>query len=624
MEMLKDIIERLNNSDESTTIEVKRGSAIDRSIMETICAFSNEPDLGGGTLVLGIERKELLLFPQYEVVGVKDMDKLQLDLASQCASLFNIPVRPEIEIETSNNLNVLKVFIPELHISQKPLYFKNEGLPRGAYRRIGSSDQRCSDDDMILFYNQTETFDSAIVQGSSLDDIDENAISLYRQLRKNVNTYAEELQYNDKELLQALGCAVKTQSGDWKLTYAGLLVFGSRAAHRRLIPMMRVDYIRVPGNEWVADPENRFTTIDMRGPLLELVSRAYSAVSDDLPKGFLLPEGELHAESVGLPGRVLREALVNAFMHRSYRVNEPIQLIRYGNRIELRNPGFSLKPADQLGEPGSQSRNQFIAAIFHETNLAETKGSGIRTMRRLMERAGMAPPTFESDHGANKFTLRLLLHHFLSEEDLDWLNQFNSLNLNDNQKRALIFTREAGAVDNPTYRQLNGCDVFRSSGELRQLKELDLLEMKGKGRYTYLIAGSLMNQGLDIKTSLSGPPPAHSGPPPALSGPPSALSGPPQASSEVTFDALLEEIPENLRNRIISLGKRISNPDVLKNIIIELCKFRPHSLEELSILLQRKDKYLLEEFIIPLRQEGLLKFTLPEMPNHPNQAYTAV
>lgn len=626
MESLKDIIERLNNSDESTTIEAKKGSAIDKSIMETVCAFSNEPDLGGGTIVLGVIREEHLLFPQYTVVGVQNIDQLQLDLASQCASMFNIPVRPEVDVETTNGVNVLKISIPELHISQKPLYFKNEGLPRGAFRRIGSSDQRCTDDDMMLFYAQTETFDSAIVQGSSLEDIDEKAINLYRQLREKVNPYAEELQYNDQELLQALGCIVKGNAGEWKLTYAGLLVFGSRIAHRRLIPMMRVDYIRVPGNEWVADPENRFVTIDMRGPLLELVSRAYSAISDDLPKGFLLPEGELQAEAVGLPGRVLREALVNAFMHRSYRVNEPIQLIRYGNRIEIRNPGFSLKPADQLGEPGSQSRNQFIAAIFHETNLAETKGSGIRTMRKLMEKAGMAPPTFESDHGANKFTLRLLLHHFLSEEDLEWLKRFDGHKINDNQKRALIFTRETGAVDNPTYRQLNGCDVFRSSGELRELKEIDLLEMKGKGRYTYYIPGPAMHKHLknnqlpnkEGTKSLSAPAREE------LSAPVKAVSAPVAALSEPVKNPLLDQLPDELRSMVSLLGKRLKDKEALRPVIYQLCSWKPQSLHDLSEIFQKQPKYLLKSYIQPMMAEGQLKYVYPEMPNHPNQAYEAI
>lgn len=97
---------------------------------------------------------------------------------------------------------------------------------------------------------------------------------------------------------------------------------------------------------------------------------------------------------------------------------------------------------DKLGEPGSETRNPFIAAVFHETNLAETKGSGIRSMRRLMEQAHLAPPTFESDRMNNQFTVRLLLHHFLNEADVKWLSNFSKLMLSDTQKQALVFVRE--------------------------------------------------------------------------------------------------------------------------------------------------------------------------------------
>ncbi len=183
--------------------------------------------------------------------------------------------------------------------------------------------------------------------------------------------------------------------------------------------------------------------IDLRGSLLHSVTRAINAIVDDLPKGFVLAEGEIQAKSdIGLPSKVLREALVNALMHRSYKVNQPIQIIRYSNRIEIKNPGYSLKPEDSLGEPGSQMRNPFISAVFHETNLAETKGSGIRSMRKLMDRSGMIPPTFESKHSDNLFTVRLLLHHFLSEDDIIWLANFKKLGLNEEQQKAIIFVRE--------------------------------------------------------------------------------------------------------------------------------------------------------------------------------------
>jgi ATP-dependent DNA helicase RecG len=71
-----------------------------------------------------------------------------------------------------------------------------------------------------------------------------------------------------------------------------------------------------------------------------------------------------------------------------------------------------LKAEERLGEPGSQNRNPNITEVFHETNLAETKGSGIKTMRRFVQEANFAPPTFESNRRDDKFTTRLLLSIF--------------------------------------------------------------------------------------------------------------------------------------------------------------------------------------------------------------------
>jgi ATP-dependent DNA helicase RecG len=611
METVKELVERLNAIDECGNIEAKKASAIDRSVMETVCALSNEPALGGGYILLGVERDESSLFPFYTVSGIENPDKVKLDFATQCATMFNMPVRPEMETEQMPNGKIaVKVFVHELPEAQKPLYFKNEGLPRGAFRRISSSDQRCTEDDLHIFYNNTDTLDSSIVRDSSLADVSEEAVDLYRKLRSNVNPYAEELSYDNTALLQALGC-VKKENDNWRLTYTGLLVFGSKMALRRLLPMVRIDYIRVPGNEWVSDPEKRFTTTDMRGPLIELVQRTFNAIADDLPKGFLLPEGQVQAESIGLPVKVLREAIVNAFIHRTYRENQPIQIIRYGNRIEIKNPGFSLKPEEELGEPGSKNRNPFIAAIFHETNLAETKGSGIRTMRTLMEQASMVPPTFESDHSANLFTTRLLLHHFLSEEDIVWLKAFDFFNLNDGQKRALIFVRETGAIDNSTYRQLNGCDILKASVELRAMRDSGLLEQKGKGRATYYIPDynfSLMRaieQGTNALPDQLGSLPDQS---PILSD---------------QLGPLPDEVPDHINSMLVEVGRRTPDKEKMNMAIIALCQWRPFTLKQLAKYVQRNEKYLLENFITPLREAGKLHYTIPDMPNHPEQAYKA-
>ena len=159
---VKELIEQLNQSDECKEIEAKKGSGIDRAVLESVCAFSNEPGLDGGYILLGVVLNEQSLFPQYEVEGVVNTDKLQNDLASKCSSEFNFPVRPEIDIETINEQQVLKISVPEVAESQKPVYLLKKGLPRGAYRRIGASDQQCTEDDLMLFYSNQASFDESL------------------------------------------------------------------------------------------------------------------------------------------------------------------------------------------------------------------------------------------------------------------------------------------------------------------------------------------------------------------------------------------------------------------------------------------------------------------------------
>jgi ATP-dependent DNA helicase RecG len=67
-----------------------------------------------GYLLLGVERDTQDLFNNaYRVVGVAQPDKLQSDLASQCASVFNRPMRPRVSVETLQGNTVLLVEVPE-------------------------------------------------------------------------------------------------------------------------------------------------------------------------------------------------------------------------------------------------------------------------------------------------------------------------------------------------------------------------------------------------------------------------------------------------------------------------------------------------------------------------------
>ena len=105
-----------------------------------------------------------------------------------------------------NDKAVIIAYIPEAQAHQKPIYIKSRGLPKGAFRRIASTDQHCTDEDIALFFQLRDhkSFDESPVSHTSLDDFDPNALTAYRRSRANLNPNAAELSYNDAELLDAL------------------------------------------------------------------------------------------------------------------------------------------------------------------------------------------------------------------------------------------------------------------------------------------------------------------------------------------------------------------------------------------------------------------------------------
>ena len=142
------------------------------------------------------------------------------------------------------------------------------------------------------------------------------------------------------------------------------------------------------------------------------------------------------------------------------------RIIILKNRIEIINAGFSLKDQEFIGNAGSYTRNYHLATIFHETNLAETKGTGIRTIRRLLSENKMPLPTFESNRRDDSFTIRLLVKPFYNEDDIKWLGLYERYDFNKNQKEALLFAREVGAVDTLTYSQMNLVSLTEAFEEL--------------------------------------------------------------------------------------------------------------------------------------------------------------
>ena len=284
-----------------------------------------------------------------------------------------------------------------------------------------------------------------------------------------------------------------------------------------------------------------------------------------------------------------------------------MQIRRYSNRIEFENAGYSLKPEDQLGLPGSIARNTKIATILHDVNLAETKGTGIRAMRDSMREANLTVPLIESKRASNQFILTLLTHHLMDQEDVKWLARFKECNLSDEEARALVVIREMGAFSNADYRAINTVDTLSASNSLRRLRDLGLIEQKGSGSKTYYTPSKSM-LGMRDRT------------PDIREGTPDIREGTPDISR------LLEEgieIPEELLEELRTFGKRASK-EKTHAIIKQICALAYIKPTDLGALLSRNPEHLRNRFLTPMVESGELELKYPNNVGHPQQAYRLV
>ena len=229
---------------------------------------------------------------------------------------------------------------------------------------------------------------------------------------------------------------------------------------------------------------------------------------------------------------------------------------------------------------------------------------------------------------------------------MEWLAQYAEFGLVNEQKLALVFVREVGAIDNATYRQLDSSITHaRARLEIHKLCDLGFVEKKGQGRNTYYIRTSkVVSLEERLRPQDEKIPPQHG-----------TLGEkiPPQGEmyhgkhgtfgeryqgenvryqgGDGIFEAnwqslnridLLDELPDELKNKIGNVGKRILKED-LNQIIIALCSIRPYSIEELTVLLNRKPKSFKNFNIKALLESKRLFYWIPEMIRHPQQKYIA-
>jgi len=89
-------------------------------------------------------------------------------------------------------------------------------------------------------------------------------------------------------------------------------------------------------------------------------------------------------------------------------------------------------------------------------------------------------------------------------------------------------------------------------------------------------------------------------------------------------EELIKELPDKVKEILISIKERENNPDKIKELILLICTKKAYKLPELALLIQRGEKYISNKFIKPMLNSGELQFSIPEMRNHPDQGYITI
>ena len=111
------------------------------------------------------------------------------------------------------------------------------------------------------------------------------------------------------------------------------------------------------------------------------------------------------------PIKAVREAILNALVHRDYSIhteNVPIRIEMYRDRMEITNSGglYGKITIDALGKVHPETRNAALANILELLKITENRYSGIPTMRMECMDAGLPVPIFSAKHGEFKVIIK--------------------------------------------------------------------------------------------------------------------------------------------------------------------------------------------------------------------------
>lgn len=379
---------------ETQNLELKSaGVDCPRRLYDTLSSFSNQDD--GGIIIFGIDENN-----NYSESGVYDAQDLQKKINEQCLQMEPV-VRPLLTVVEKDGKSFVAAEIPGIDLAERPCYYKGGGRLKGAYTRIGDSDEPMTEYEIYSYEAFRKKYQDDIrgIFRVTLPALNQEKLGEYIQKLKNGKPNLANLP--DTEIYELMSI-----TRNQEVTLSATLLFGPYP--QAYFPQLCIIATVLPGNEMgqVGDLGERFLDNQrIEGSISEMLQGALQFVRKNMRmKTIVNPKTGEREDQTDYPLLAVREAIVNALVHRDYSIHTegmPIQILMFENCMEIRNPGgiYGRIKIDQLGKVQPDTRNPVLAAALEVLGITENRYSGIPTIRREMEAYHLRAPEFVEERG---------------------------------------------------------------------------------------------------------------------------------------------------------------------------------------------------------------------------------
>lgn len=405
-------------------------------LKKEVVAFANTCD---GTIYIGINDKG-------EIIGVENSD----DVMERAGASIRNAIKPDVTMYVSLNVERIEnknvVVIRVQRGSSRPYYIGEKGLkPSGVYIRQGNSSIPASEEYIRQMIKETDGDSFEKLRSLNQDLTFEYANTIFEKMN---------IEFGDsqKKTLGIIG-------NDNLYTNLGLLL-SDQCVHTLKIALFE-------GRDKVLFKDRK----EFKGSILKQITEAFEYI-DLVNKTEATFEGLLRRDERDYPVEAIREALLNAIVHREYSFGGSSLINIYEDRMEILSlgsivSGISLE-AIMLGI--SQSRNEKLANVFYRLHLIEAYGTGIQKIMKSYKKYDISP-IFRTETGA--FLVVLPNIHYKDKK--------TSIDLDKNQEKILKILKNELKSRKEIEANLN-LGQSRVISLLREMIELNLIEKIGKGK----------------------------------------------------------------------------------------------------------------------------------------------